>query len=63
MDEHRGRRVREYADEVSADLIVIGSEEVPRLQTALLGSVSLDVIMEAKCDVLMARVPPAAPKR
>jgi nucleotide-binding universal stress UspA family protein len=37
-------RVREYAKEIGADLIVTGSEEMPRLQTALLGSVSLDLI-------------------
>ena len=38
----------------SADLIAIGSEEVPRLQNALLGSVSLDVVTQATCDVLLA---------
>jgi nucleotide-binding universal stress UspA family protein len=48
-------RVREYAKEIGADLIVTGSEEVPRLQTALLGSVSLDLVTEAHCDVLLAR--------
>ena len=48
-------RLREYAEETSADLIAIGSEEVPRLQNALLGSVSLDVVTQATCDVLLAR--------
>jgi len=52
-----GLRLREYAAETSADLIAIGSEEVPRLQNALLGSVSLDVITQATCDVLLARKP------
>jgi nucleotide-binding universal stress UspA family protein len=51
-----GLRIREYATETGADLIVTGSEEIPRLQSALLGSVSLDLITEAKCDVLLARV-------
>jgi nucleotide-binding universal stress UspA family protein len=51
-------RIREYAQEIDADLIVTGSEEVPRLQTALLGSVSLDLVTEAKCDVLLARTTP-----
>jgi nucleotide-binding universal stress UspA family protein len=55
-----GRRVREYATEVGADLIITGSEEVPRLHTALLGSVSLDLVTEAKCDVLLVRSAPAA---
>jgi nucleotide-binding universal stress UspA family protein len=50
-----GVRLREYAAETSADLIAIGSEEVPRLQHALLGSVSLDVVTQSHCDVLLAR--------
>jgi nucleotide-binding universal stress UspA family protein len=50
-----GVSLREYAAETSADLIAIGSEEVPRLQNALLGSVSLDVVTQATCDVLLAR--------
>ena len=54
-----GVRVREYAAEIAADLIVTGSEELPRLQRALLGSVSLDLVTEAKCDVLLARTAPA----
>ena len=53
-----GVLLREYAAETSADLIAIGSEEVPRLQTALLGSVSLDVLTQANCDVLLARSTP-----
>jgi nucleotide-binding universal stress UspA family protein len=48
-------RIREYAADTSADLIAIGSEEVPRLQNALLGSVSLDVVTQAPCDVLLCR--------
>ena len=48
-------RIREYAAETSADLLVVGSEEVPRLQNALLGSVSLDLVTQANCDVLLAR--------
>jgi nucleotide-binding universal stress UspA family protein len=48
-------RIREYAADTSADLIAVGSEEVPRLQNALLGSVSLDVVTQADCDVLLAR--------
>jgi nucleotide-binding universal stress UspA family protein len=54
-----GVRVREYAAEIAADLIVTGSEQLPRLQRALLGSVSLDLVTEAKCDVLLARTAPA----
>ena len=54
-------RVREYAQEIGADLIVTGSEEVPRLQTALLGSVSLGLVTESKCDVLLGRTAIPAP--
>jgi nucleotide-binding universal stress UspA family protein len=50
-------RIREYAADIDADLIAIGSEEVPRLQSTLLGSVSLDVLTQADCDVLLARAP------
>ena len=49
-------RIREYATEISADLIAVGSEEVTRLQHAVLGSVSLDVLTQAPCDVLLARL-------
>ena len=48
-------RIREFAAEIGADLIVTGSEEMPRLQSALLGSVSLSLVTEASCDVLLAR--------
>lgn len=50
-----GVRIREYAAEMAADLIVTGSEAMPRLQSALLGSVSLDLVTDAPCDVLLAR--------
>lgn len=53
---YAGARIREYAADSGADLIAIGSEEVPRLQSALLGSVSLDVVTQSECDVLLARV-------
>jgi universal stress protein E len=52
-------RLREYAEGTSADLIAVGSEEVARLQNALLGSVSLDTVTQAHCDVLLARSVPA----
>ena len=54
-----GVRIREFAADISADLIAIGSEEVSRMQTALLGSVSLDIVTAATCDVLLARTPVA----
>jgi nucleotide-binding universal stress UspA family protein len=50
-----GVSLREYATETSADLIATGSEDVPRLQAALLGRVSLDVVTRASRDVPVAR--------
>ena len=47
--------IHRFAADTSADLIAVGCEEVPRLQNALLGSVSLDVVTQAHCDVLLAR--------
>lgn len=59
-----GLRVREYAAETGADLVVTGSEEIAHLQAALLGSVSLDLVTHSTCDVLLARTtarPPTVP--
>ena len=49
-------RIREYAHDVGADLIAVGAQGKGALETALLGSVSLRLVMEAHCDVLLARV-------
>jgi nucleotide-binding universal stress UspA family protein len=54
-------RIREYAKDIGADLLVTGPQEVARLHPALLGSVSLDLVMEATCDVLLARTAVATP--
>lgn len=48
-------RIREYARAVGAELIVVGAQGKGALETALLGSVSLHLVTEAPCDVLLAR--------
>ncbi|MCK7502941.1 MAG: universal stress protein [Desulfobacterales bacterium] len=49
------QRIREYARRIDADLIVMGAEGRPAMQTAVLGSVSLRTVTEASCDVLLDR--------
>lgn len=49
-------RIREYARDTGADLIVVGAQGKAAMETALLGSVSLRLVTETPCDVLLARV-------
>jgi len=51
-------RLADVADEVDAELIVVGSRGRGAIKAAFLGSVSSDVIGVARCPVLV--VPPAA---
>jgi nucleotide-binding universal stress UspA family protein len=50
-----GQRVVEAANELSADLIVLGSHGHGRLEELLLGSVSDAVARHARCSVLIVR--------
>jgi len=50
-----GARVVEVANEVQADLIVLGSHGHGRLEELLLGSVSDTVARQARCSVLIVR--------
>jgi nucleotide-binding universal stress UspA family protein len=43
------------ADDIGADLIVTGSRGRGRVSSALLGSVSTEVLQRARCDVLVVR--------
>lgn len=48
-------RIVETAEEIKADLIVIGSHGYNRWERLLLGSVSNSVVHQAHCSVLVAR--------
>jgi nucleotide-binding universal stress UspA family protein len=48
-------QLADLADEKTADMIVVGSRGRSALKTALLGSVSSDLISIARCPVLVVR--------
>ena len=50
-----GYKILEAAEAEGADLIVLGSRGVSRVEEVLIGSVSHRVIHMAKCPVLLAR--------
>ena len=53
-----GRQIVAYADEIAADLIVVGSRGLGSIEGALLGSVSRKVLRDAKRPVLIVRDAP-----
>ena len=50
-----GQEIVAYADEIDADLIVVGSRGLGKIGSALLGSVSHKLLHEAKRPVLVVR--------
>jgi nucleotide-binding universal stress UspA family protein len=50
-----GERICELADELAADVIVLGSRGLGALRSTLLGSVSTHVVRNAPCPVLVIR--------
>lgn len=48
-------KILSYANEIGADLIVMGSKAYGKIQRFLLGGVSEDVVRNAKCSVMIAR--------
>lgn len=48
-------KIVEYANSIRADLIVMGSKAFGKVHRFLLGSVSEDVVRNAKCSVMIAR--------
>ncbi|MFT3745181.1 MAG: universal stress protein [Pyrinomonadaceae bacterium] len=52
-----GSRIVETAEEIGADLIVIGSHGYKQWERILLGSVSSSVVHHAPCSVLVVRLP------
>lgn len=52
---HPSWRIVDFAQEVQADLIVIAAHGASELERLMLGSVSLQVVTEGRCDVLLVR--------
>lgn len=50
-------RIVETAEEIEADLIIVGSHGYNRWERLLLGSVSDSVVHHAPCSVLVVRIP------
>ncbi|MGB5100695.1 MAG: universal stress protein [Methanothrix sp.] len=48
-------KILSYANEIGADLIVMGSKAYGKIQRFLLGGVSEDVVRNAKCSVMIAK--------
>ena len=55
MDERRDEAIVHLAEEIDADLIVIGSRGFGGLRRALLGNVADSVVRHAHCPVLVVR--------
>ena len=51
-------RIVETAEEIAADLVVVGSHGYSRWERLLLGSVSDSVVHHSPCSVLVVRTPP-----
>jgi nucleotide-binding universal stress UspA family protein len=45
------------AEDIGADLVVTGSRARGRITRAVLGSVSTDILHQARCDVLVVHPP------
>jgi nucleotide-binding universal stress UspA family protein len=54
---HAGQVLRELADEGAADLVVVGSRGHGTAASAILGSVSAELVDHSVCPVLVARTP------
>ncbi len=54
LDGHPGRTITEYAEQVGADCIIVGSHK-PELQDYLLGSTAARVVRHAPCSVHVLR--------
>ena len=55
ISRHPAKEILRVAEYVGADLIVIGSKGLTGLERIVLGSVSEQVVREAKCSVVIAR--------
>jgi nucleotide-binding universal stress UspA family protein len=52
-----GSGVVTVAEDIGADLVVTGSRARGRITRAVLGSVSTDILHQARCDVLVVHPP------
>lgn len=52
-----GSGVATVAEDIGADLVVTGSRARGRITRAVLGSVSTDILHQARCDVLVVHPP------
>jgi nucleotide-binding universal stress UspA family protein len=55
ISKHPAKEILEVARGVGADLIVVGSKGLTGLERVVLGSVSEQIVREAKCSVVIAR--------
>lgn len=62
MQGHAGECVVEQAEDIGADLVVLGAKGHSVVHRILLGSVSDHVATHAKCSVLVVRAPTESPK-
>jgi nucleotide-binding universal stress UspA family protein len=59
------KRIVQVAEDLNADLVIVGTHDKRGIERVLMGSVSSRVLAAATCPVLLARVkatPPAAPE-
>lgn len=52
---HVGRKILKEAERDHADLIVLGSRSMSRIEEAMIGSASNKIVHAAKCPVLLVR--------
>jgi nucleotide-binding universal stress UspA family protein len=51
---HSGRRITDYATEVNADCVIVGSHK-PGMRDIFLGSTAARIVRHAQCSVLVLR--------
>ncbi len=55
ISKHPAKEILDVARDVGADLIIVGSKGLTGLERVVLGSVSEQIVREAKCSVVIAR--------
>ena len=57
MEGNPAEKILEFADRINADLIAMGSHGLIGVLRLVMGSVSKKVLDQAKCPVLIVRIP------